>query len=106
MILHSSRLRAILTYVNKSRQPSSPSLKRLLRLPPGPALYWNCLRNADGDEPKALAKVRQKYFEEFIKKDLHFFLGTTQQWHQVAPNPWVIIGVFPIPPEHQLGLFG
>ena len=70
------------------------------------ALYWNCLRDADGDEPKALAKVRQKYFDEFLQKDLHFFLGTTQQWHQAAPNPWVIVGVFPIPVQGQLGLFG
>jgi hypothetical protein len=69
------------------------------------ALYWNCLRSVDGDEPKALAKVRQKYFDEFLQKDLHFFLGTTQQFHFVAPNPWVIIGVFPIPHEKQLGLF-
>jgi hypothetical protein len=69
------------------------------------ALYWNCLRAANGDEPTALAKVRQKYLDEFLKKDLHFFLGTTQQWHQVAPNPWVIIGVLPIPHERQLGLF-
>jgi hypothetical protein len=69
------------------------------------ALYWNCLRSVNGDEPKALAKVRQKYFDEFLQKDLHFFLGTTQQFHFVAPNPWVIIGVFPIPHERQLGLF-
>jgi hypothetical protein len=69
------------------------------------ALYWNCLRSTNGDEPKALAKVRQKYFDEFTKKDLHFFLGTTQQFHFVAPNPWVIIGVLPIPAEKQLGLF-
>lgn len=69
------------------------------------ALYWNCLRSVDGDEPKALAKVRQKYFDEFVRKDLHFFLGTTQQFHFVAPNPWVIIGVLPIPYEKQLGLF-
>jgi hypothetical protein len=69
------------------------------------ALYWNCLRSVDGDEPRALAKVRQKYFVEFLKKDLHFFLGTTQQFHFVAPNPWVIIGVFPIPHETQLGIF-
>ena len=69
------------------------------------ALYWNCLRQADGDEPKAIAKVRQKYFEDFLQKDLHFFLGTTQQFHFVAPNPWVIIGVFPIPHQKQLGLF-
>jgi len=48
----------------------------------------------------------QKYFDEFTKKDLHFFLGTTQQFHFIAPNPWVIIGVLPIPSESpQLGLF-
>jgi hypothetical protein len=69
------------------------------------ALYWNCLRSTEGDEPQALAKVRQKYFDEFLQKDLHFFLGTTQQFHFVAPNPWVIIGVFPIPHERQLVLF-
>ncbi|WP_441288590.1 hypothetical protein ACSRUE_42735 [Sorangium sp. KYC3313] len=66
------------------------------------ALYWNCLRSADGDEPRALAKVRQKYFGEFLPKDLHFFLGTTQQFHFVAPNPWVIIAMFPMPHEKQL----
>ncbi|MDC0713376.1 hypothetical protein POL68_33240 [Stigmatella sp. ncwal1] len=69
------------------------------------ALFWNCLRSADGDEPEALAKVRQKYFDAFLKTDLHFFLGTTQQFHFVAPNPWVIIGVLPTPHERQLGLF-
>lgn len=69
------------------------------------ALYWNCLRSENGDETRALEKVRQKYFDEFLQKDLHFFLGTTQQFHFVAPNPWVIIGVFPIPRESQLGLF-
>ena len=69
------------------------------------ALYWNCLRSAAGDEERALGKVRLKYFDEFMKTDLHFFLGTTQQFHFVAPNPWVIIGVLPIPHERQLGLF-
>ena len=68
------------------------------------ALYWNCLRGADGDESAALKKVRQKYLDEFLKRDLHFFLGTTQQFHFVAPNPWVIVGVLPIPHEGQLGL--
>ena len=70
------------------------------------ALYWNCLRSTEGDERLALAKVRQKYFDEFQQTDLHFFLGTTQQFHFVAPNPWVIVGVFPIPHERQRGLFG
>lgn len=69
------------------------------------ALYWNCLRSVDGDEQKALAKVRKKYFDDFVQKDLHFFLGTTQQFHFVAPNPWVIVGVLPIPHQRQLGLF-
>ena len=64
------------------------------------ALYWNCLRSSEGDEA-----VRQKYFDEFLRTDLHFFLGTTQQFHFVAPNPWVIVGVFPIPHENQLELF-
>lgn len=69
------------------------------------ALYWNCLRSVDGNEAKALAKVRQKYLNEFTAKDLHFYLGTTQQFHFVAPNPWVIIGVMPIPHLAQEGLF-
>lgn len=69
------------------------------------ALYWNCLHSTRGNEPEALAKVRQKYFDEFTRKDLHLFLGTTQQFHLVAPNPWVVIGVFPIPYETQVELF-
>lgn len=69
------------------------------------ALYWNCLKACYGDEAAALAKVRQKYFEEFLKKDLHFFLGTTQEFHFRAPNPWVIIGVLPIPHQNQGQLF-
>ena len=69
------------------------------------ALYWNCLRSARGDESVALAKVREKYFDTFLKTDLHFFLGTTQQWHSVAPNPWVIVGVLPIPHDNRLRLF-
>lgn len=68
------------------------------------ALYWNCLRSCNGDEDAALKKVRAKYFDEFCRRDLHFFLGTTQQFHQVAPNPWVIIGVLPIPHEPQMDL--
>lgn len=67
-------------------------------------LYWNCLKQSKGDEQAALAKVREKYFDEFLGKDLHFFLGTTLQFHGWALNPWVIIGVLPIPHEHQMGL--
>jgi hypothetical protein len=68
------------------------------------ALYWNCLKR-EGNEEVALEKVRAKYLTEFLRTDLHFFLGTTQQYHQVAPNPWVIIGVLPIPHETQQQLF-
>jgi hypothetical protein len=69
------------------------------------ALYWKCLQRAGGDEAVALRKVKQKYFDEFTDTDLHFYLGTTQQWHAVALNPWVIIGVLPIPRETQPQLF-
>jgi len=69
------------------------------------ALYWNCVRQHGGDESAALAKVRAKYFDTFLKTDLHFFLGTTQEFHFRAPNPWVIIGVFAIPHERQGELF-
>lgn len=68
------------------------------------ALFWNCLRSCNGDEKAALEKVRAKYVDEFNKTDLHFFLGTTQQFHLRVPNPWVIIGVLPIPHERQIDL--
>lgn len=66
-------------------------------------LFWNCLRR-HGEEGVALEKVREKYLGEFGKTDLHFFLGTTQQFHGFAPNPWVIVGVFPVPHQQQLEL--
>lgn len=69
------------------------------------ALYWNCWRACDRDEKAAIQKVRQKYFEVFSKKDLHLFLRTTQEFHFRAPNPWVIIGVLPIPFEGQMDFF-
>lgn len=70
-------------------------------------LYWNCLRSSEGDELKALEKVKQRYEYEFIsKKDICFFLGTTLQWHRRrSPNPFVIIGVFYPKKEPQLKLF-
>ncbi|MCB0782358.1 MAG: hypothetical protein KDC03_22955 [Flavobacteriales bacterium] len=59
-------------------------------------LFWNCLRDAGGDEAAALEKVRAKYEEAFLKDhDIHLFLGTTKTFHAMrAPNPFVIIGVF------------
>ena len=69
------------------------------------ALYWNCYHRHGRNEKVALEKVRTKYEDQHFKTDLHFFLGTTQQYHFVAPNPWVIIGVFPIPYQTQGALF-
>ena len=71
------------------------------------ALYWNCIRETDGNEEKALELVKLKYLEEFVsKKDIYLFLGTTRQWHmRRARNPFVIIGVFYPKFEAQLGLF-
>jgi len=70
------------------------------------ALYWNCLRIANGNEAEALEKVKEKYENEFKQKDLHLFLGTTKQWHtRRSPNPFVIIGVFYPKKELQGSLF-
>lgn len=69
------------------------------------ALFWNCLwRDHCQNEQAAIEKVRAKYFDEFVGKDLHFFLGTTLQFHSISPNPWLIIGVFPAPYQTQLSL--
>jgi len=71
-------------------------------------LFHNCLRSTRGDETAALAKVRQKYLDEFLKTDLHFFLGTMKEFHGFSPNPWVIIGVLPLPhppAEEQMEFF-
>lgn len=57
-------------------------------------LYWNCLKAANNCEDLALKKVKQKYLEEFSKKDIFLFLGTIKQFHSWAKNPFVIIGVF------------
>jgi len=69
------------------------------------ALFWKCLSKTDGDEGAAKQLVRQKYFDQFLmKKDLYLFLGTTLLNHNVAPNPFVIIGVFYPPKTSQLPL--
>jgi hypothetical protein len=65
------------------------------------ALFWNCLFRTDGDEQAAVEMVKQKYLEEFAKKDLYLFVGTTKQYHNIAPNPFVIIGVFYPPKSDQ-----
>ncbi|MBK9733120.1 MAG: hypothetical protein IPO83_17850 [Chitinophagaceae bacterium] len=69
-------------------------------------LFWKCLARHEGNEENAVADVRKKYFDDFAKtKDLHFFLGTTQQYHNVAPNPFIIIGTFHPKIETQTRLF-
>jgi hypothetical protein len=66
-------------------------------------LYLNCLWRSNNDEAIATAKVKEKYLDQFLKRDLYFFLGTTKQFHNVAPNPFIIIGVYypPFPPANQ-----
>lgn len=69
-------------------------------------LYWNCLARHEGNEQKAVADVRKKYFDDFAKtKDLHFYLGTTQAHHHVSLNPFMIIGTFHPKIEIQGKLF-
>jgi hypothetical protein len=69
------------------------------------ALFWHCLSQTDGDEEAAKQLVREKYFDQFVQeKDLYLFLGTTFLNHNVAPNPFVIIGVFYPPKTDQLPL--
>ena len=67
-------------------------------------LYWNCLEKSNNDEKIAIQKVREKYFGEFLKKDIYLFLGTTHKYHQRSKNPFVIIGVFYPPIDNQLSL--
>ncbi|GGI27651.1 hypothetical protein [Pedobacter mendelii] len=58
-------------------------------------LYWNCLKRQKGIEARACEDVKKKYFDDFAKmKDLYLFLGTTREFHLIAPNPFVIIGTF------------
>lgn len=65
------------------------------------SLFWNCLKSSTS-EKEALEKVKAKYLDEFIKKDLYFFLGTTKEFHNVSPNPFIIIGVFYPPLEAKI----
>ena len=70
-------------------------------------LYFNCLKKHH-NESIAVSKVKEKYFDEFSKRDLYFYMGTTKKFHNVAPNPFIIIGVFYPPfklPYEQMTLF-
>ena len=70
------------------------------------ALYWNCLRNCNGDEKSAIQQVKNKYFDKFISEcDVLLFLGTTLKYHGWANNPFVVVGVFYPKREPQQSLF-
>ena len=57
-------------------------------------LYWNCFKSYKC-ERTAIDKVKERYLDDFTSnKDIYLFLGTTRRWHFIAPNPYVIIGVF------------
>lgn len=70
------------------------------------ALYWNCIKRFTGDEKEACECVKKKYWTDFaLTKDIYLILGTTKEYHaKRAPNPFVIIGVFPPKFEYQLRL--
>ena len=58
-------------------------------------LYWNCLKRNEGDESKAIEDVKKKYFDDHaLTKDIHLFLGSTREFHNIAPNPFIIVGTF------------
>jgi hypothetical protein len=69
------------------------------------ALYFNCLQDTEGDEAIALEKVKQKYWDGFMKKDLFLFLGTRLRDQIRSPNPFSIVGVFYPPVDKQRELF-
>lgn len=70
------------------------------------ALYWNLIKKYEGNEAKAVADVRKKYFDDFaLTKDLYLFLGTSQLHHYVSHNPFMIIGTFHPKIQVQTKLF-
>lgn len=65
-------------------------------------LYWNMMDKYK-NEDIACAKVKEKFFNELVfKKDLYFFLGTSKKFHNVGPNPFMIIGAFYPPKEDPI----
>jgi len=42
-------------------------------------------------------KIRQRYYNDFIKKDLHFFMGTDSRW-----GSWMIIGAYYPPKKSEI----
>ena len=71
------------------------------------ALYWRQLRKYNGDRERALRDVENKYIKDLVEgRDIHLFVGTNQSWDmKLAPNPFLIIGVFSPPTVFQDELF-
>lgn len=69
------------------------------------ALYWNCLRTSEGNEEAACQKVRDKYWDDYIKSgkyNIMLILGTTEDAHRrKLPEQFIIIGVVPLPVNLQ-----
>ena len=71
-------------------------------------LYLRYVHQYKLSEKEACKKVKEKFFDDFAKKrDLHFFLGTTLQFHSLGRNPFLIIGTFtpPLPKFQEPSLF-
>jgi len=69
------------------------------------ALFWHAMKLAGYNEAEAVAKVKEKLWSFATQKDLYLIMGTTQEYHLTAPNPFVIIGLFYPPFDSQLDLF-
>ena len=71
------------------------------------ALYWRQFRKHNGNTELALADVKNKYMNDLVEgRDIHLFVGTNQSWDmKMAPNPFMIIGVFSPPVVLQDQLF-
>lgn len=69
------------------------------------AAFWKWKKYYKSEEI-ALQKIKEKFFDDYAqKKDLYFFLGTTREYHGWSKNPFIIIGLFPLPKVVQNSLF-
>lgn len=65
------------------------------------AAFWGFLKTYKSEE-EALKMMKDKFFTTLVNKtDLHFFMGTTRQYHGWAQNPFIIIGLFYPPKQNQ-----
>ena len=68
-------------------------------------LFWRQFDKYKNQQ-RAIDDVVSKYMKDLIVgRDTHLFLGTTSRWDAIAPNPFVIIGVFYPPIVKQNELF-